>query len=204
MLPLRAEDERGRLRVLDVELERARDGFTPGNALVELTVGARASEGFTFGGSGVRVRPIVDRPNVEARRSADKLAWTGVADDTDLFAAALPAGFKTFHQLRSADAPERFRYAFDLPAEAELRYRARSKIVDVVRGDDSLATVHPPKAWDAEGHPVPVNYTVDGDVLTLAVDHRRGDVLYPILVDPTVTENQLWWKHDAKIKEVVP
>ena len=47
-----------------------------------------------------------------------------------------------------------------------------------------VAVATPPQAHDANGNPVPVTASVNGNTLTLHVPHTTGDRAYPIVVDP--------------------
>jgi hypothetical protein len=47
-----------------------------------------------------------------------------------------------------------------------------------------VAVATPPQAHDANGNPVPVTASVNGNTLTLHVPHTTGDWAYPIVVDP--------------------
>ena len=48
-----------------------------------------------------------------------------------------------------------------------------------------MATIPPAKAVQADGSPLAVSYTVNGDILTTHVD-LSGSVAFPVLVDPVV------------------
>ncbi|SEH12820.1 hypothetical protein [Thermoleophilum album] len=47
-----------------------------------------------------------------------------------------------------------------------------------------VAVATPPQAHDANGKPVPVTASVNGNTLTLHVPHTTGNYAYPIVVDP--------------------
>jgi hypothetical protein len=107
--------------------------------------------------------------------------------------APVPSGVETFHVLRSQSSPESLPLLFDLPAGAHLRAAAMSAsqqrpvAFEIVRGEDVIATVSTPTAFDADGEVVPVEAKLDGpDRVTLHVAHRDADVKYPIMVDPAV------------------
>jgi hypothetical protein len=54
----------------------------------------------------------------------------------------------------------------------------------VTLGGRLLLFVPPPVATDAAGERVAARYGLDGDVLTLEVQHRAASVTYPVLADP--------------------
>jgi len=47
-----------------------------------------------------------------------------------------------------------------------------------------IAAIQKPWAVDADGKRVPVSLSVEGDVVTMTVDHRGGDYKLPIIADP--------------------
>jgi hypothetical protein len=49
-----------------------------------------------------------------------------------------------------------------------------------------VARIQPPTAVDATGAAVPTHLTVDGDKVTMTVDHQGRDVAYPVVADPWV------------------
>jgi hypothetical protein len=105
---------------------------------------------------------------------------------------AEPLGASTFMHVRSEASPEVFALDVDLPAGARLVRPSPDEAVQVRRGEALLAVISTPAAWDADGEPVAVDLRVEGDRLELTVRHRAADVLYPLLVDPSVLERYQW------------
>ena len=124
----------------------------------------------------------------------DRVFFPEVGRDTDAWVVPTVAGVEVFHQLRSAESPGEVELGFELPVGASLRKAdgGFSGAVEVVRDGKPLALVSPAFAHDAEGEPVPVEMSVRDDRLVMSVDHAGGDFLYPILVDPQVTEYSYW------------
>jgi len=57
----------------------------------------------------------------------------------------------------------------------------------------TVAVMQAPTATDAHGAPVPTTLTVDGDTVTMHVEHRDEGYAYPIVADPWVRVNDYRW-----------
>jgi hypothetical protein len=201
--PLQAESADGTTAPIDTTLTGTPDGFAPRHGVTDVLLHSDVSRGVSLPRSGVRVYPEAAAA-ADAEVIDDKLFAANVYTETDFVEAALPNGVETFHQLRSADSPETFTLRFELPAGAHLERLVDPAAIDatgvrIVRGEDELASVSAPAAEDADGEPVPVRFAVEGDRLTIRVDHRGGDFLYPIVLDPTIIENYLYWRDNSGI-----
>jgi hypothetical protein len=53
-----------------------------------------------------------------------------------------------------------------------------------------LATILPPRSYDARGQQVPTSLTVNGDVVTMSLDTHAGRYVYPIIADPVIGEGE--------------
>jgi hypothetical protein len=93
--------------------------------------------------------------------------------------------------MRSAASPEQIVYDLELPQGAELR-PAADGAAEIVRGEEVIATVSAPVAWDADGEDVPVEMAAEAKRLTITVPHRDRDLRYPLLVDPELDEDWVW------------
>lgn len=67
----------------------------------------------------------------------------------------------------------------------------------VKRHGRTVAAVAAPHAVDARGAVVPVHWRVRGTSLLVSVAHRTGNWLFPIHVDPYVSEDQRYWSSNA-------
>lgn len=77
--------------------------------------------------------------------------------------------------------------AVDAEAQAEAAESAAKETRDEVpNGQAVVATIGMPWAKDANGEPVASHYDVDGDVVTLVVEHQDKPVAYPVVADPWV------------------
>ena len=200
--PLLGESADGHESAIDTSLVRHGDWYAPRQGLTDVRLDPAGDAGYLPRSSvGVRAAGAASR---DADLRDDKLFAANAYTDTDVAIAALPNGVETFHQIRSVDSPEELTLAFDLPQGAHLRRSVdagtlQPRGAEVVQGDRQLAVVSPPAAEDAAGDPVPVSYDVAGDRLTMTVKHRDRDYLYPILVDPTIIENFLYWRDNGSI-----
>ena len=197
-VPVQVENEEGELRKVDVSLVQSEGNWVPENPLVDLEVGSSADEGLEIGEEDIGVTQV-DTEDVGAVRLGDKnLLFRDVSDGghVDLLVSPTSRGVELFDVLRSIDSPETLRFAFDLPEGSELRPLAGGG-AEVVDAEEELSVFIPaPWAKDAQGSTVPVEMTVEGSQLILAVDHQDGDFAYPILVDPTIEpiyQDWGWW-----------
>lgn len=194
-VPVQAENDDGELRKVDVSLVRSEGDWVPENPLVDLEVGSSADEGLEIGDEDIGVTQV-GVEDVGAVRLGDKnLLFSDVSegDHVDLLVSPTSRGVELFDVLRSIDSPETLRFALDVPAGSELRPAdgGAAEVIDA-EGKTSLQIARP-WAKDAQGTMVPVEMTVEGNQLVLAVDHQEGDFAYPILVDPTIYQDWGWW-----------
>jgi RHS repeat-associated protein len=190
-LPLRAVDEQGRKAPVDLSLLDAGAWLEPRTPLVSVRLPKRLSDGIRLDDAGVAIRPIGEP--VAAQEVEGKAFYASSDVDTDFIAFPVPAGVESMLQLRSVDSPERHRLALSLPAGARLQAGGAGQPIRVVRDGETLGTITPPVAVDADGHPVPASFDAQGTTIELRVDHRERDVAYPVLVDPTYYADQRYW-----------
>lgn len=219
-IPLRAPDGSGPRERLDLDLDESRDGFEPENAVTEIRLPKDLDDGLALPNSGIEVHPVSpgagtessdrDRSGQqtsggpkgpdEAREVENKLFWANTDTDTDFFVAPLPAGFETFHQLRSVESPEALEFAVTAPEGFKLRPSdAPPGGVEIMDDRRPLASISPPAARDAQGAVVPTRFEIEGENLRLHVEHRKKDVAYPLLVDPSIMENQQSWESNLSL-----
>jgi hypothetical protein len=208
-LPIRAESETGTLAPVDLSLVDSGGFFEPRTPFAELRLGKAASDGALLPGSGIGVAPRAAATVSNAVAVSDKAFYANVAEDSDYLAVPVAGGFQAAWQLRSPASPERLELDFELPAGAELRQAVPRPGepepvggLEVVRGGERLATVSAPVAWDADGERVPATYALEGSTLVVSVDHRGGDWLYPLMVDPVVVEDQRYWRTNSGLDYV--
>jgi hypothetical protein len=202
-VPLEVKDESGELAPVELALEDAGAGALESrNPIVPVRYFKDARRGFELERTGIGVHPVgAPGPDVAPLENADDRAFFSNVDrDTDFWVTPQPSGAQAQWQLRSQDSPERLALGIDLPRDATLQLHMDGN-AEIARGDANLATISPPAAVDADGQQVPVHYEKDGSNLVVAVDHRAGDYLYPIMVDPDFSERYDWvcdyWPYDC-------
>lgn len=182
--PLRTKDASGSPAPVDLNLSKEGNAFAPRNPVVSTRIPEDATTGVTV--DDVRVELMSADPTVGVQRG-DQVFFANVATDTDFLVRPSPHGVETFAHLRSPDSPTVERLKVVMPEGARLVALERGG-AEVRRAGDTLTTFHPPRAADAQGREVPVEMTVDGDVLAITTAHTAGEYAYPILVDPTITD----------------
>ena len=186
-VPVRTEDEEGKLAKVDLSLEATAGGFEPDNAIADLRLPDSADMGMEVGEAGVEISQA-GAANSAARRYGDKnLFYPDALPDTDLLASATSFGLELYDQLRSEDSPEEMRFRIDVPAGAELRSDGRGG-VEVLREGKRLTLIPKPFAKDAQGTDVPLETDVADGALVVHIAHREADFAYPILLDPIVED----------------
>jgi hypothetical protein len=189
ILPMRSTDETGHPAPIDLTLERHGNGVKPKNAAGTL-LPDRLAEGLTFPKSHIHLGVAGIDSSVRAQSVDGKLFYADVARDTDLIVAPTPTGVRTFHQLRSDESPEDQALTLKLPPGARLHALSGGVGVEVLDAHAKpIMGISAPSAVDADGQPVPTSYEVRGDTIILHVAHHQGDWMYPILLDPAVTDD---------------
>ncbi len=200
-MPVRTEDEEGELGKVDLGLVPAGDGWELENPLVGVEVGASVEEGIALPEAGVTVVQVGAEDSAARPEGDSDLFFPEVDEgtDTDLIVSPTSTGVELFDVLRSPASPETFRFQLQLPAGAELRQGPAGSAEVAVDGEVS---VYVPKPWahDAQGTEIPVEMTVEGNSLVLALAHRDQDLAYPILVDPTIYQDWGWWYNGQNLQ----
>lgn len=191
-LPVRAENEEGDLRKVDLSLEGTASGYETANALVEVQIPEAADQPVEVGEEGVAIKLAGADDGRPLQPFGDENALaTEVLPDTDMLISPIATGVEVFNLLRSEHSPETFRFQIEMPAGAELRADGEWG-AEVVREGELLTTIRQPVAVDAQGTDVPVDLQVEGDSLLLTLHHREGDYAMPILLDPILENNENW------------
>jgi len=187
--PLRAENEAGDLRPVDSELIDRGAYMEPRNAEVEAELPEQLEQGIELPEADLEITPEgATEADVAALAGTDKLFYANSDTDTDFFATPTARGVETFWQLRSEGSPERHYLDYNLAAGEALKPAMEGLAAEVRRDGETIATISPPTAFDADGTAVPVEMLIEGDRLVLDVAHRSGDLKYPLIVDP-ITES---------------
>jgi hypothetical protein len=193
-VPLRTESQLGALEPVNLALERDGAQLEPAAPLVEVKIPKELGEGVELPESGIGIE-LVGAPSERAPTVVDEnvAAYPNVATDTDFSVAPTPTGVETLTTVRSAESPDSERLRLDLPAGETLSQDEGGAVVE--RDGGKVLAVLPPTATDANGAPVPVSLSVEGNLLTLTASPGPQSV-YPILVDP-LFESYDWFDFDA-------
>jgi hypothetical protein len=122
--------------------------------------------------------------------------YPNTAPDTDTAITYILGGIESFNFLRSEASPETLTLNYTLPEGATLAGSPDGGAAATDQDGETLLTVYPPYAVDAQGSFVPMSLTVEGDSILLNVPHRGEDFAYPIMVDP-VQHTRNWWADGA-------
>jgi sugar lactone lactonase YvrE len=190
LLPLRAENSEGQKVQVDLDLQQVEGDFLPENPLVEVEIPGEISQGISLPEAGV----TVDLAGAPAERTASALEgsaafYPNVAPDSDLTVLPTPTGFETSTVLRTPDAPLTQTYELTIPQGAHLDATKEGGAA-VVGGGETLVSIPPPTAMDAEGDAVSVSLDVEANAILIHASPVEEDA-FPILVDP-IFESYYW------------
>ncbi len=183
--PLRAPDEDGRKRPIDLTLEPRDGGFEPANAAADVKLPATLANGVDVG--PVRLVPEGAAAGVVSS-DGDQVRYANAQKDTDVVLAPVTTGVEVFWQLRSPEAPEGLVLDLGLPEGATVEAKDGLGPIAIMRGDEQLTTISRPVALDAQGTDVPVEIDFAEGKLVVSIAHGDADVAYPLLVDPVIED----------------
>jgi hypothetical protein len=200
-VPMRAKDESGKKRPVDLGLVERAGYFEPANSIAPVRFAKRAGQGLHFEASGLKLTP--GGTSSQASVKGDRVFYPEVGGDVDFVAMPLPTGAESFWQIRSSDAAEEFVLEADLPDGARLRYSPETsrslgtppslrRPIEVVRAGKVMARISPPTAHDADGKRVGAAMAFAGSTIRVRVEHRGADLKYPLLLDPVVEDYMRW------------
>ena len=183
-LPLRANDGSG-LAPVSLTLRDDGEAYVPVNPLVPVAISTQAAGGVAFG-DGLSVAPVTAAAGSAPTVVGNRVVFANTARDMDLIEEPLPGGAAISWQLRSQESSSSQALAFRLPPGGSLRESTTSAgAVEVLAGGKPKLLVRPAVAYDAHGAPVPVSYTIAGNVLTTHVD-LSGNIAFPVFIDPVI------------------
>lgn len=188
--PVAFRNRTGDLRKIDLGLERdGENDLVARSSPFELSVPDALDEGISIG-AGDRQFSITPGASQDSEATVEQYAvfYGDVDPDTDFVVKPVLGGVETFSILRSPASPEELRLRFGGGAGSGLRPMGGEDGFVLSQGDDDLAAISPPQAWDAQHRPVAVETSIEGEELVLRVAHRGSDVAYPVVVDPTVID----------------
>lgn len=189
--PVAFRDRAGKLRKIDLGLERdGESDLVTRNSPFALSLPEALDQDISVGDGDRRFSIVPEVSNGASEAVVEQYAafYGDVDPDTDFVVKPVFGGVETFSILRSPASPEELRLRFSGGASSELRPMDGEDGFVLSQGDEDLATISLPQAWDAQQRPVAVETSVEGDDLVMRVVHRSRDVAYPIVVDPTVVD----------------
>ena len=184
-VPLRSAVGSGQLAPTSLTLEKREGTYVPANPLVPVSIAGTPGGGVSLP-LGISVAPVQAAAPEGSVVVGDKVVYPGTATDTDFMVEPVPAGIEASWQLLGEDSPSENALQFRLPAGASLQLSQRVPGgAEVVKEGETLESIRPATAVEADGTSLPVAYTVKGDTLTMRVD-LEGSVAFPVVVDPIV------------------
>jgi hypothetical protein len=186
-VPVRTENDEGELAKVDLSLVATPEGFQTENAISEVVLPESADESIQVGEEGFEISQAGASESAANRFGDKNLFYPSALHDTDLFVAPNSFGTELFDLLRSKESPEDLSFEISVPAGAELRSDGRGG-AEVVREGETITSIPKPTAVDAQETEVPIQTEVDGDSISLHINHRSGEYAYPILVDPVIED----------------
>ena len=183
-VPLQVEGSSGPVPV-SLALRDGGEAYLPAISLVPISISKDVATGVSFA-SGVSVAPASASHGEAPTVVGNRVVYPGTATDTDFIAEPVPQGAELSWQLLSENSPQENSLKFALPQGASLQMsRSVPGGAEVTMEGRLLLLMPPAGASQADGEPLAVSYSVDGDVLTTHVD-LSGNVEFPVLVDPEV------------------
>ncbi len=202
-VPIAVETSPGQRVPVNLSLAEAGSAFEPKTPAVGVRIPKRLEDGVSLGSTGVSLTPVdaAGSPlsGSEGRVDGASVFYANTLTDADIMVKPTTAGFEADTLLRSVESPRQLSFRVGLPAGASLvQGIAGSGMAQVVDEGTVVALVPAPTARDAVGTAVPVSMSVSaGNILTLTVEDLSTQYTYPIEVDPTVVEKDVWEQYDG-------
>jgi RHS repeat-associated protein len=194
-VPMRTKDATGELRRVDLALDRKGENYALDNALVPIELPGRLADGIEFPDDGLILDVEASKSEALVERVGDTLVYPNSASDTDAVLKPVPMGLKLSWLVRSAKAPEEFRFSIrSKTAERKLELlqgKDQSGLAVVVDGDVT-GLIYPPAAIDRDGYHVETAMRVEGNGVVVTAKHRQADVKYPLQIDPGYVDERDW------------
>ncbi len=133
-------------------------------------------------------RPLTVALGQKCNSAERRPSHADAASSVDVALAPVSHGLEATYQIRAPDSPEHLQMALTLPDGASLR-SAGSGGAWIAKGDQVLADVGPPLAFDAAGNPVAAKLSVSGDSLEVDLPYSDPSTSYPIAVTTMVTSS---------------
>jgi RHS repeat-associated protein len=196
--PIAVESSPGHRVPVNLQLQEVGGAFEPSTPISPVRIPKRLGGGTALQESGVSVTPVdtsgASLASSEGALDGATVLYANTQTDADTVVKPVTFGFDLATVLRSLNSPRELYFRLGVPAAARIvQPSGISGPVRVMSEGAVLATVQPPTAVDAAGTPVPVSMKLVGDTLALSVDLTLGEYQYPVYVDPTVTDKEIFY-----------
>lgn len=186
--PIAVETSPGQRTPVDLSLNDVGKAFEPRTPTARVRIPEQLGEGVQLSSSGVSLTPVTEQGSAldgsEGTLNGVAVFYANTQTNTDTLAKPITGGFEIDSLLRSADSPEVLYFKVGMPAGASLVNDEGPGGARVVLYGNTIVSIAPPSAQDAQGTSVPVRMSVSGDMLVVNVQHSSVEYAYPIEVDP--------------------
>jgi hypothetical protein len=185
--PMATENSAGQLAPVNLGLSAAGEAFESARPVVGAIIPKHLSAGVELPERGVSLTPTdAGGTPLEADGTLQgaSIIYANTQTDTDTAVKPTTEGIDESTILRSVASPTQLHFRVGLPPGASLVQADGASSARVVLDGQTIATVNPPGATDAEGREVPVSMSAVRDLLTLTVSTKGGEYRWPIAVDP--------------------
>ncbi len=186
--PLRVE-KNGELKPFDLKPKLHGNYFEPVNGIIDLRLPLTLQDEISVGETGAdKVQLTLEGVSDEspgAEPVKDNLFYANVYEDTDFILQPKRFGLQIAAHIRSTEAPIVYGYLFSPGPEQSIELE-RGQLVVKEKGEQ-ISQMAPPTASDRHGRPLDTKLELEGNLLTVSVNHRVHNYAYPILLKGMVS-----------------
>jgi len=181
------------------------EGFDATGIPVSVELGDVASDGFAVEGTAgnFKVTPVGESQALPSQLAGNKAAAvsSNTASGVDSVYRPEYNGLMLFSSIREQSSPEGYSWKVHLGSNQTLKSISSDRAGVFYEDGTEAFSIAAETAKDAAGTPVPTTLTVSGSVITLTVQHKGGQYVYPIVAQqeyetpynaPTVYEEPVW------------
>ncbi len=169
----------------------------------EIVAHVDPSRGLAFVPDAGERQTIVGLPGAESLDQAaiggdGSIAFAGDSETLSVNVMVAEEATRISVVIASDDQPEEFTYDFGAAAIVELQEDGSALVFEADRSDPesnaevSVASIAAPWAIDADGNSLDTHYEAEGGTLVQVVEHRSGEVAYPVVADPTIDKPSIF------------
>ncbi|MGH2913108.1 MAG: hypothetical protein ACRDJ3_11610, partial [Solirubrobacteraceae bacterium] len=182
--PIATPSGDGQFTPINLALRSTGSGYAPANSDVAVQIPKQVSSGVSMSGDGVSLTPAdahgQSLDGSEGVKEGASVVFANTQTDVDTLAKPTTGGFEIDSLLRSVESPDTLYFKVGMPAEARLVGDSSSGGARVVLNGQAIGGIALPGAHDAAGTSVPVQMSVSGDMLVVAVELGTDEYQYPI------------------------